>query len=114
MARYALALLLSRPHQFWPLGTWVANACASLLLGLFMAWTQRQYNPNESVRLLVAVGFCGGFSTFSTFSAEVWQLFQQQAYGWALGYVAASFLLAIAALALGIWLGGRWLTWPDW
>ena len=108
MSRYGLALLLVRPQQLWPWATWSANACASLLLGMFFAWNQRHVQSDESFRLLVAVGFCGGFSTFSTFSAEVWQFLQHQQYGLALGYATASLGLSLAALALGIGLAERW------
>ena len=81
------------------LGTMAANFVACLLLGYVLA-----KQPQERQMWFWAVGFCGGFSTFSTFSQEVLTWLRSGDYGWALGYVGMSLLGGLAGLVLG----ARW------
>jgi fluoride exporter len=71
LARYYLNRLLAGGYfETFPIGTLSVNILASLILGLFLGLVDIRHVTNDGVKLLVAVGFCGGFSTFSTFSAE--------------------------------------------
>ena len=88
---------------WWTLGV---NVLGSFAIGLFLtllAW--RRWS--EAARLLVAVGFLGGFTTFSAFSWETLGLVRAGEMGLALGYVAASVGLGLIAVMLGVWLGRR-------
>lgn len=103
--RYGLALVVA-PVSRWALGTLIANVLGSLLLGGFMAWwLPRAAELGEPVRLFVAVGLLGGFTTFSTFSYDTVAL-AFSGRPMAAGVNAA--LNLIGALA-GVWLGW-WLV----
>jgi len=81
------------------LGTLAANFVACLLLGYVLA-----KQPQERSMWFWAVGFCGGFSTFSTFSNEVLTWLRAGDYAWAMGYMAVSLIGGF----LGLLLGARW------
>ncbi len=82
-------------------GTLLVNVIACALLGWLAAETQRAgLSPN--VRLLLATGFCGGLSTFSTFSLEAVALVQEGRTGAALLYVGLSLVLGFGALAWAV------------
>ncbi len=104
--RYLLSLGMTRwlPSLF-PWGTLVVNVLGALLIGLLAGRAVAFENlATRELRLLLAVGFCGGFTTFSTFSMEVVTLLREDAAGLALAYIAASLLLSLAAF----WLGSQW------
>lgn len=109
MARYGLGLAVGRlaPSagwpQSWPWGTLAANLIGGLLMGLLTGWLAfRAGAHQESIRLFAAVGVLGGFTTFSAFSLEVALLIERREMVTAALYVAASVILAVAALFLGL------------
>ena len=107
LLRYGLARWLNAEGQLFAWGTWGANVAACLLLGFFSYWVSLKAGA-EWLRPLVMVGLCGGFSTFSTFSNESLGLLQQQQYAAFGGYVLASLLVCLLAVAGGF-AAGRWL-----
>lgn len=93
------------PDGGFPWGTLLANILATALLGLGLAYFGRDLLTDRQ-RLLLLTGFCGGFSTFSTFSAELWQLWAA-GHLWTAGlYLFLSILASIAALLVAYQLGG--------
>lgn len=85
----------------FPGGTLAVNVAGSLLIGLILRLaTEPGVIPPET-RVFLTVGVCGGFTTFSAFSAESLELLQTGQWGRALIYIAASILLSIGAAALG-------------
>ena len=102
MARYALSgiLLAGCAPAGFPLGTFAVNAAGSLLIGVVLGAEL----PPPAVRLL-AVGFCGGFTTFSTFSADTLRLMRAGSYGPAAAYAALSIAVCLACTAAGWWFG---------
>jgi len=92
----------------FPYATLLVNASGSFLLGLVLTAVSRRTKPSDGLRLLVAVGFLGAYTTFSTFSVETLSLLQQQAYLTAALNVGGSVALAMLAVACGA-LVGRWL-----
>lgn len=101
MCRYGIGLAVQPLLPKFPWATLVANGLACLILGALLG-LQFHGNMSEQRRLLLATGFCGGFSTFSTFTAETWELFQSGHYGAAAANVAGSLTVCFVCLLLGI------------
>ncbi|RUW59503.1 fluoride efflux transporter CrcB [Mesorhizobium sp. M7A.F.Ca.US.008.03.1.1] len=95
------ALRLVGPNYPW--GTMAINVIGSFAMGLFIASMMRRGGSNE-IRLFVATGILGGFTTFSAFSLDFATLWERGATLPALGYALASVIGAIIALFLGLWL----------
>ncbi|UVK45231.1 fluoride efflux transporter CrcB [Mesorhizobium sp. AR07] len=87
----------------YPWGTMAINLVGSFAMGLFIATLARRGGTNE-LRLFVATGILGGFTTFSAFSLDFATLWERGATLPALGYALASVIGAIIALFLGLWL----------
>ena len=85
-----------------PIHTLAANLLGCMLIGMFTAWLAKQ--PNPQLALLLVTGFCGGFTTFSTFSLESLELFRAGQTGIALLYIAISMLVCLAGVGIGFWL----------
>lgn len=102
MARFLLSsIVLAETVCFgFPIGTFTVNAAGSLLIGVVLGAEL----PPIAVRLL-AVGFCGGFTTFSTFSADTVRLLRAGCYGPAAAYAALSIAVCLVCTGLGMWLG---------
>ncbi len=101
--RFLLAAVLQRSFPgIFPWGTLAVNIAGSLLLGIFAGLASRSFLSTEW-RMFLAIGLCGGFTTFSTFSLEVAELLRTQ-YTIALLYIATSVLAGIGAIAAGLWL----------
>jgi CrcB protein len=95
------ALRLVGPNYPW--GTMAINIVGSFAMGLFVATLMRRGGSNE-VRLFVATGVLGGFTTFSAFSLDFATLWERGSTLPAFGYALASVVGAIIALFLGLWL----------
>lgn len=88
----------------FPYGTFLINATGSLLLGFLTSYLAlRTYSPNW--RLFLAVGFCGGYTTFSTYTYESIRLLQQGNVLLALLYFVGGPLLGLAAAFVGLVAG---------
>ena len=107
VARYLLALALAPISGTLPWGTVVINVAGSFVIGLFGTLTlaHGRYPAPEVARLSVMVGFCGGFTTFSSFSLQSLELLQRGDYGWALAYIAGSVGLCLLAVSAGFAAG---------
>jgi CrcB protein len=81
--------------------TLLANVLASVVLGVVVGYIN--IHPQTTVRLLVVVGFCGGLSTFSTFSYETLQFIFAQKYDIALQNVITNIAGTVLAIAAGMW-----------
>ena len=84
----------------WPLGTFAVNLVGGFLMGLLAAAILKG-TASETVRLFAGVGILGGFTTFSAFSLEGFQMIERGQWGIAALYAGASVVGSIAALALG-------------
>ncbi len=106
--RYLLSKIIQENIPFkFPLGTLIVNVLACLLLGLVWSYAQKYEADNTRITLLLITGFCGGFSTFSTFSNETLQLFQTQETMYAFLNIFGSVGSCLLAVFIGMILG-RW------
>jgi fluoride exporter len=96
------ALRLFGPN--FPYGTMAINILGSFAMGVFIELLARRYGGSNELRLFVATGILGGFTTFSAFSLDFAVLMQRGALGSALFYALASVILSILALFIGLWL----------
>ena len=102
-ARYLVAVwAIERFGLTFPYGTLTVNVTGSLLVGLFMGLLTERAGADAAWRLLLVIGFCGSYTTFSTFSFETIGLLRQGALLTALGYVLASAALSLLATAVGL------------
>ena len=86
----------------FPVGTLVINVTGSCRLGFLLRYALGTASVTPEVRALLTTGFCGGYTTFSTFSYEAVALAEDGAWARVAAYVAASVLLSIAAAFLGV------------
>ncbi len=97
-----VALRLVGPNFPW--GTMVINIAGSFAMGLFIGWLARRTGTSNELRLFVATGILGGFTTFSAFSLDFVTLWERGSTISAFGYAFASVISAILVLFLGMWL----------
>ena len=92
-------------HSWIPLGTLSANILGGLLIGLAVVWFQRTGSVlSVNAKMFIITGFCGGLTTFSTFSVEVFSLINAGRMLAGLGLVGLHVGLTLAATALGFYL----------
>lgn len=91
--------------SIFPYGTFTVNIVGCLLIGILssMQWTHGIMN--DSTKLLAITGFCGGFTTFSTFINESGMLIKNDGLLWAAGYIVFSVTIGFLALVLGQYIG---------
>lgn len=100
VARYLLGLLPLRGGSGFPITTLAINVVGAFCLGLIGALAARHSGADPRLLLLLRVGLCGGFTTFSTFCQESVQLFQSGKFFQGGLYVVLSVLLGLAAAVL--------------
>lgn len=106
LARFGVAKAFVKWPSVFPIGTLTANILACLIMGFFAGWAALKPAENiNSYRAFIAIGFCGGFSTFSTFSNETIQLLQHNRFGDAALNTILSLILCFGATLTGMWLG---------
>ena len=108
LLRWWLGMTLNPHFPAIPPGTLAANLIGGYVVGVAMAFFATYAAVAPEWRLLVITGFCGGLTTFSTFSAELVTLMQQGRPGWALGAAAVhllgSILMTFAGIGTVLWL----------
>jgi fluoride exporter len=107
--RWWLALQLNRLFPSIPPGTLAANLIGGYIIGAAIGYFALNAAVPPEWRLFVMTGFCGGLTTFSTFSAEVFTLLAQAQIGFAIAEVGVHVLGSLAATVLGV-LTIRWIS----
>lgn len=106
VARVALSgVMYRRWGTGFPWGTLVVNLAGCFLIGVFFSWAEIRLRLSPGVRLFLMAGFCGGFTTFSTFALETFQLLKAGSLPAALFYVLASTAIGIALFFAGSLVG---------
>jgi CrcB protein len=112
VARFLLSGVIQRSAPVGlPAGTLIVNISGSLLLGLLMSYMLGSGVGSPVVRALLTTGFCGGFTTFSTFSYETVRLLEDGDWRRAALYMSLSLVCSLAAVWLGIAAGRQVLAW---
>ena len=102
-ARYILSRYLAKTlSPIFPFSTLLINASGSLVVGFFIAWTSERVLVDPRWRLFLVVGFCGGFTTFSSYAYETIAYFQQGQWLLLGTNIAANNLLSMLAVLTGI------------
>lgn len=106
LLRYAISIFSASWNSatHFPIGTLICNIAGCLLIGFFNAMAGRM-GMNADMRLMLTVGLCGGFTTFSTFSNEGLSLLQQGAYTTYALYTFLSIVLGLLFVFIGLQLG---------
>ena len=102
--RYLISKSLNFETAFIPFGTFTVNILGSLLLGLILGIAAKSDIFNSNIVLLLTVGFCGGFTTFSSFAFENQALLRSGDYLNFFFYAFGSIILGILAVFLGLFL----------
>jgi fluoride exporter len=98
MSRYAVRVL----GPVFPYGTLAINVLGSFVLGFFLVWTTERTIVDPRWRLLIAVGFCGGFTTFSSYAYETMTFFEQGQWALLTANFVSNNLLACAGVLAGM------------
>jgi len=101
--RWWFGILFNPLFPTLPLGTLAANLIGAYVMGLAMAFFAEHPALPPEARLLLATGFLGGLTTFSTFSAETVTLLLRAQYGWSAAIIGAHVMGSLAMTVLGIW-----------
>ena len=101
ICRYAIAKMLQSLYLTFPLATLMANILACILLGALVGISLKN-GMGMNAKLLLMTGFCGGFSTFSTFSSETFHLIESGNLFYALANIGLSVVICLIGIFIGL------------
>ena len=100
MARYYLSKQIDKiTYLSFPIATFIVNIIGCFLIGVIL-----NFDFSQSIYLLVAIGFLGAFTTFSTFAVEVVQLLEKKKYVVAVAYIVSSGVIGISGTIMGLYI----------
>tara|TARA_B100002052_G_scaffold137967_1_gene126419 strand:- start:645 stop:1013 length:369 start_codon:yes stop_codon:yes gene_type:complete len=105
--RYLIASVMNQYSKVLPYGTFTVNMLGCLLIGLILGYTQKENTLTYNQTLLLATGFCGGFTTFSAFANENLELIKNgEIFNLSL-YIFGSIIVGVLAVFIGFYLTNR-------
>jgi len=104
LARYLTVKLFSGRILNFPYATLTANFLSCLIMGLFLGFALQKTTLNDNLKLFLITGFCGGFSTYSTYTFETINLYKSGSISIALLNIIINFALCVAAILGGMYL----------
>lgn len=102
--RFGVGIWLTKPQYIFPWATWSVNILGCLLAGIFFAFSLKYPVLQQEARMFVMVGILGGFTTFSSFGLETFQLLRNGQFSIALIYSASSLILGVIVLAIEFYI----------
>ncbi|MFT5753003.1 MAG: CrcB protein [Flavobacterium sp.] len=103
--RYLVHWIISKKSiSNFPYQTFIVNIIGCLLIGILVGYLAKNNSQNETLKLLLITGFCGGFTTFSAFGLENINMIHNQNYQLAFLYTSLSLILGVLAVGLGIFI----------
>ena len=105
--RYLVTIAMNQYSKLLPFGTFTVNILGCLLIGLILGYAQKENTLTSNQTLLLATGFCGGFTTFSAFANENLELIKNgELFNFSV-YTIGSLLIGILAVFIGFYLTNR-------
>ena len=105
--RYLVSIAMNQYSKVLPYGTFIVNILGCLLIGLILGYAQKENTLTSNQTLLLATGFCGGFTTFSAFANENLELIKNgELFNFSV-YTIGSLLIGILAVYIGFYLTNR-------
>jgi len=105
--RYLVTITMNQYYKVLPFGTFIVNMLGCLLIGLILGYAQKENTLTSNQTLLLATGFCGGFTTFSAFANENLELIKNgELFNFSV-YTIGSVLIGILAVFIGFYLTNR-------
>ena len=105
--RYLVTITMNQYYKVLPFGTFIVNMLGCLLIGLILGYAQKENTLTSNQTLLLATGFCGGFTTFSAFANENLELIKNgELFNFSV-YTISSVLIGILAVFMGFYLTNR-------
>ncbi len=98
LCRYGISKATLMAATNFPLGTFISNIISCVILALTLVYFNGKFSENSLAKLVIITGFCGGFSTFSTFSYETVALLKQGNLMWAIANILISVLVGVALI----------------
>ena len=102
--RYWISKSLNPYYSNFYLGTFLVNCIGCLLIGILIGLTLKSTYITQNQTLLLATGFCGGFTTFSTFALEGNLLFKETSLFYSALYLGLSVVVGMLAISVGLWI----------
>lgn len=99
--RYIISIVVKDANNFFPYQTLMANILACFILGFLVS----KYDGNESIKYLLAIGFCGGLSTYSTYALENLNMIALENIAIMLLYSMITLVLCLVVVYVGMYLG---------